>query len=128
MSHRVVADQVPRSLDLADQARALAHETSDQKERRAEIVARQQIEQVRSPRIIGAIVIGERNLVRIAAREDCRSKKLRPRRQRGIGAPAPGKNCGSPGAGKSGKHCFQCKAVCFPLRPWYVRVSFAEHF
>jgi hypothetical protein len=56
----VVADHVPRAHDVACNIRPLLDVSADQKERRFDIVASENVEKAKRMRIVGAVIIGKR--------------------------------------------------------------------
>ncbi len=101
MSHRMVTDQVPRPLHRANDIRSLPHEPPNHKKSRSHLVLSQDIQQLKGVRIVWAIVESQRNLIRIAVCDQRPPKKLRPRRQRGIGAQS---NSGDARNGRAGQN------------------------
>jgi len=65
MSEGVIADDVAGSNDFAGEIGTLLDVASDKKESCANIVFREDFEQVRSVRVVGAIVVGESDLARV---------------------------------------------------------------
>src|SRR5437763_13138925 len=80
----VIADRMSGLLNGADDVRALAHVFSNQEKCCPGIMFSQQIEQMQSVRIVGAIIVGEEDLPWIAAMRQCAAIKLRPRRHGGV--------------------------------------------
>src|ERR1700680_4614504 len=67
MSEGVIPDHMPVSYQLSHDVRALLNIASDQEKSSADIVPGQNFQQVQSVRIIGPVIIGERQLLRRAA-------------------------------------------------------------
>src|SRR5205823_6448744 len=76
MAERVIANDMPAFRDFCHDIRPLANVAPNKKKRRADIMLREDIEQLERMRIVWAIIKGERNL-------------FRPARQAGEGTPEP---------------------------------------
>ena len=63
MSEGVIAHDVSRFDDFAGNIGPLLHVASDQKKSRANVVLRQDFQQAQRVRIVGPVVIGERELL-----------------------------------------------------------------
>ena len=63
VSERVVPDHMALLRDFAHDVRSLPHIASNQKERRANVVPGQNIEQMQRVWIVGAVIEGQRDLL-----------------------------------------------------------------
>ena len=67
MSEGVVPDHMSGLHQFANDVRPLLHIASDQKKRGVNIVPGQNVQQAQGVRIVGPIIVGERQLLRSAA-------------------------------------------------------------
>ena len=64
MRERVIPNYVPSLCHLARDVRPLLHKASDQEKRSADIVPCQNLQQAQRVRIVGAVIVGQRELLR----------------------------------------------------------------
>src|SRR6202035_4264772 len=99
MGEGVVADDVASSNNFASDIRTFFNVAPDQEESCVDAVFSEDVKQVLSVRVIGAIVVGEGELARAVARS-CESFAVPlPRRRHGLVARSNG-GCGGDGAGQ----------------------------
>ena len=84
MREGVVANNVSRSGDRARNVRPLLHVASDQEKRGMHPVPRQQFQQAQRVRIVGAIVVSQRDLPRAARQSRERPAIPLTRRRHGL--------------------------------------------
>ena len=92
MRHGVVADEVPGSVHSADDLGALVDEVADHEERGADVVAREDFEELHRGGVVGSVVIGEGDLVGIPASDESAAEELRLRRERGVSQGSAGRD------------------------------------
>lgn len=102
MGDGVVADEVAGGLDLANEAGALANVACDEEERGADSVLREEIEEASGPGVVGAVIVGQRELGGIAAGDEGAAEELRLRAQRRVRA--SGESGRGAGCGESDEH------------------------
>ena len=81
----VVADEMAGGMNAACNLRPLPHELPNHEKGRPGVVAGEDVEQFIGRSIVGAVVVGQRDFVRIGARDDRVAKDLRPRAKRSVG-------------------------------------------
>ena len=104
MSRGMVADKVTGGVNSADNLRTLADETADQKKSGADVVHGEDVQQLKCIWVVGAVIIGEREFVRVTTANDGVAENLRSGPHGGIGVSARGKRGRSSGGGDGGKH------------------------
>ena len=104
MGDGVVADEMSSGLDLSDEIGPLANVAADEEERSADILLRQQVEQAAGPGIVGAVVVGEGELGRVATGDEGASKELRLRIHRRVGAASGSKSSSRANRSQSDEH------------------------
>ncbi len=104
MRDGVVANEVSGGLDLSDEIRPQADVAPNEKKCDADIVLSQKFEQAAGPRIVGAVVVGESELSRIAAGYESAAKELRLGSHRRIRAGSGTEASSRTGGGESEEH------------------------
>jgi hypothetical protein len=79
VGHSVVADEVAGCGDSADDLRALADVVADEEKSGADVVAGEDFEKALGDDVIGAVVVGEGDLVGVARRYEDFAEELRLR-------------------------------------------------
>src|SRR5271163_3610161 len=70
VGHGVVANQMSRGVNGADDVRALTGEAPDHEKRRADLMLGQDIEQLKGIRIVGAVIESEGDLIGVAVGDE----------------------------------------------------------
>ena len=86
VGHRVIADEVAGGGDSAGDLRALTDVAPDKKKGGADVVDGEDVEKALGDDVIGAVVVGERDFVWIAAGYKYFPEELGFRRECGVGA------------------------------------------
>src|SRR5271168_4038461 len=103
MGHGVVADEVAGGGNGAGDLRTLADEAADQEERSSDFVAGEDFEEPFGSDVVGAVVVGEGDLVGVAAGDENGSEDLRLGRKGRVGEKPCGGGCrGEEGGGGLG--------------------------
>src|ERR1700722_5001545 len=113
VGHRMVADEVAGGGDGAGDLGALADVAADEEERRSDLVAGEDFEEALGGDVVGAIVVGEGDLVGVAARDEGGPEELG---LWGEGGGGPGASGGG-GCGEDGGDCLGLRHLLLPPHP-----------
>src|SRR5262249_53905640 len=103
MAVAVIADRMPRIVNGSRDLRPLAYEFPDQEKGGFGSVAGQYVEQATRMGVVGPVIVGQRNLFRIATVGERAPVKLRPWRH-GCVSSVTGNSSRRGESGESGKH------------------------
>jgi hypothetical protein len=92
----VVADEMAGGVDAANDILPLAHESANHEERSVSVVVSKEVKERVGGDVVRAIVVGERDLVWIIARDNRVAEELGSRAERSVGQCA-GCGCGYDG-------------------------------
>jgi hypothetical protein len=104
MGDGVVADEVARSVDLADEVRSPADMATNEEEGRAQAMPGEEIEQAAGPGVVGSVIVRQRKLGTVAAGDKSAAEELRLRIHGRVGAASGGEAGSGARGGKSEEH------------------------
>ena len=100
MAHGVVADEMPGCGDGADDVRTLTDEVADEEESGMDVVRGEKVEEPFGDDIVGAVVVGQCDLIWIAGSDEDFAEDLGLGGESGVSAAASEESCSGESCGR----------------------------